>query len=204
MGATGGLLVAILVWAQSADEGLSVFAPHDGTGIATAEIARRRNAKPLPKGWQALWRVGDTGLFFDDLDEGRSVITCRCNNDAAILKFPVDVSLDDSVHLNWSWRITTLPSSVAEDTLATHDYLSIAVEFDNGQDMTYLWSSRLPTGVAFRCPIPWWDKHETHIVRRTGESMLGRWIDESQCILEDYKAAVAGPLPSRIVGVWLD
>jgi hypothetical protein len=96
-----------------------------------------------------------------------------------------------------------LPSTVGEDTLATHDYLSMAIEFDNGQDMTYLWSSSLPVGAAFRCPMPWWDKHETHIVRRTGTNELGSWINESQPILEDYKKAVALPLPSRIVGIWL-
>ena len=30
--------------------------------------------------------------------------------------------------------------------MITHDYLSIAVEFDNGQDLTSLWSSALPVG----------------------------------------------------------
>jgi hypothetical protein len=56
------------------------------------------------------------------------------------------------VKFDWSWRVTTLPSLVGENTLGTHDYLSIAVEFDNGQDMTYLWSSSLAVGNAFRCP----------------------------------------------------
>lgn len=39
-----------------------------------------------------------------------------------------------------------LPSEVREDTLTTHDYMSIAVEFDNGQDITCYWSAELPVG----------------------------------------------------------
>jgi hypothetical protein len=43
---------------------------------------------------------------------------------------------------------------VAEDTLPTHDYLSVAVEFENGQDLSYFWSAALPPESNFRCPIP--------------------------------------------------
>ncbi|MGD0635176.1 MAG: DUF3047 domain-containing protein [Beijerinckiaceae bacterium] len=55
----------------------------------------------------------------------------------------------------------------------------------------------------FDAPSPWWDKHETHIVRRSGQEGLGTWVEESQTVFDDYKTAVGGPLPSRIVGVWL-
>jgi hypothetical protein len=51
-----------------------------------------------------------------------------------------------------------LMSKVREDNLITHDYLSIAVEFDTGQDITYYWSSELPVGAGFRCPIPTLDR----------------------------------------------
>jgi hypothetical protein len=203
-GASGGLLTAVLAWAGAADDGLKAFAARDRTGKTAAELERRASERPVPKGWAALWRVGETQMFFEERDDaGQSRITCRCANDAAILTYPVDVPLDETVRLDWSWRVMTLPSLVSENTLGTHDYLSIAVEFDNGQDMTYLWSSSLPVGTAFRCPIPWWDKHETHIVRRTGVGELGAWIDESQPILEDYKTTVGGALPARIVAVWL-
>jgi hypothetical protein len=204
VGATGGLLVAVLVWSGDIDAGLKAFAAKDATGIAAAELERRAHEKPLPQGWEALWRVGETSMFCEEVDsQGRSTITCRCVNDAAILKRPVDVPLDDTVRLDWSWRVTQLPSPLGEDTLATHDYLSIAIEFENGQDLTYLWSSCLSVGTAFRCPIAWWDQHETHIVRRTGTRELGNWIDESQPILADYRSSVGGPLPKRIVGIWL-
>ncbi len=204
VGATGGLLVAVLVWSDSVDDGLSAFAAKDSTGIAAAELQRRASHKPLPPGWEPLWRLGATSVFSQEVDQhGRAVIACRCANDAGILKYPLDVVIDDTTRLDWSWRVTRLPSRFGEDTLATHDYLSIAIEFDNGQDMTYLWSSSLPVGASFRCPIPWWDQRETHIVRRSGTSELGIWVDESQPILEDCSRAIAPPPPRRIVGLWL-
>lgn len=203
-GATGGLLVAVLAWSGNADEGLRAFSAKDETGAARAELERRANEKPNPKGWVPLWRLGETKMFCEEIGEdGQPHISCRCINDGAILKRPLDFPLDRSVRLDWSWRIKTLPSRLAEDTLATHDYLSMAIEFDNGQDLTYLWSSCLPVGAAFRCPIPWWDKHETHIVRRSGPEGLGTWIDESQPVFDDYQTAVGGPLPNRIAGIWL-
>jgi hypothetical protein len=52
-------------------------------------------------------------------------------------------------------------------------YLSIAVEFENGQDLTYYWSAALPEETAYRCPLPWWDRHETHIAMRSGSAGLG-------------------------------
>jgi len=202
-GASGGLLVAALVWSGNPDSGLEAFGACDTSGIAKAERARRANEKPLPRGWTPLWRVGDTRMFREEIEDGRAHIEYRCDNDAAILKYPLDAPLRSDTRLAWSWRIERLPSEHPENILPHHDYLSIAVEFENGQDLTYYWSVGLPVGSSFRCPISWWDKHETHIVRRSGPQGLGQWISEEQPILDDYRKAVGGELPKRIVGVWL-
>ena len=203
-GASGGLLVAALAWSGNIDAGLEAFAARDTSGIAESERARRANEKPLPTGWQPLWRVGHTRMFHEAAEpDGKRLIVCRCDNDAAILKYPVDVPLTGNTRLAWSWRIERLPSEHPENTLPNHDYLSVAVEFENGQDLTYYWSHSLPVGSSFRCPISWWDKHETHIVRRSGAQGLGQWISEEQQILPDYEKAVGGTLPKRVVGVWL-
>ncbi len=202
-GASGGLLVAALVWSGNPDAGLEAFGARDTSGIGKIERARRAQEKPLPKGWAPLWRVGDTRMFREESQDGRAHIACRCDNDAAILKYPVDVPLTSDSRLAWSWRIERLPSEHPENILPHHDYLSIAVEFENGQDLTYYWSAGLPVGSSFRCPISWWDKHETHIVRRSGPQGLGQWTSEDQVILPDYQKAVGGEVPKRIIGVWL-
>ena len=57
--------------------------------------------------------------------------------------------------------------------MLTHDYLSVALEFDDGQDLTWYWSSALPLGFAYRCPLKHWRHRETHVVARTGAADLG-------------------------------
>ena len=111
---------------------------------------------------------------------------------------------------SWVFVALTFVALFVENVRATkirghtvNDYLSIAVEFDNGQDLTYLWSATLPVGTSFRCPFPWWNERETHHVIRSGPAGLGRWQEETQPLLADYERAIGGPPPSRIVAVWL-
>ena len=202
--AAGVFTVAVLVWKGSADDGLGYFAAADKSGIASGERARLISPARLPRGWENLWRVGESEVYREPFEvKERQHIACRCSADGGIIKHPLDLPLDGTTRLAWDWRMIALPSKVKEDITPTHDYLSIAVEFDNGQDLTYIWSSALPLGTSFRCPLPWWDKRETHQVVRSGENELGRWLEEEQPLLADYERAVGGPLPSRVVGVLL-
>jgi len=56
---------------------------------------------------------------------------------------------------------------------------------------------------VFQCPLPWWDQRETHWVLRSGTQQLGQWLAERRSLLADYRAAIGGPDPQRVVGVWL-
>jgi hypothetical protein len=204
-GASGLLVVAVAAWSGGAPQGLAAIAAADTSGLAQREHSRLAAPVHTPPGWHHLWRLGEGEVYSQAAARGNepAQLCCRTAQDVGILQYPVDVALDESTRLSWAWRVTQLPSAVAENTLHTHDYLSIAVEFDNGQDLTYLWSSELPVGTAFRCPLPWWDRIETHQVVRSGSADLGRWLDQSQTILADYRKAVGGTEPRRIVAVWL-
>ena len=78
----------------------------------------------------------------------------------------------------------------------------MAVEFDNGQDITYHWSPELPIETFYRCPFPTWNKRETHLVVRSGKEGLGEWFSEKRKLYEDYKMAIGDP-PQKIIRVWL-
>jgi len=202
--ASGAFAVAILVWKGAADDALARFAAFDESSLGLAEHARLLAPVEAPRGWRALWRTGATEVYraaFEATDAPR--IVCCCADDAGIIKYPADIPLDETTRLSWRWRVTALPSNVNEDDAATHDYLSIAVEFDNGLDLTYMWSASLPVGTSFRCPLPWWIKRETHQVVRAGRTELGRWLAEEQPVLADYARAIGGAPPARIIGVWL-
>ena len=196
-----GTLSALLVrWAPGADPdaALGETAASDPDGLAAAELRRRATAVPEPEGWRHLWSIGASAIF----DGTRGGIACATHADVGILQRDVDAPLTDATRLRWSWRVDELPSALAEDTLPTHDYLSIALEFDNGQDLTWHWSAELASGYAYRCPIPSWKARETHLVIRSGCADLGRWLTEERAVRRDYAAAV-GPPPGRIVRVWL-
>lgn len=202
---SGGLTVAAIRWREDMHAQLRTASENDP---ALFEAALKRLEAPVktPEGWHYLWRLGEGELYSpgretaDDAGE----ICCHTHGDVGILQYPTDQPLSPSTRLQWSWRADQLPSQVGEHIDLTHDYLSIAVEFDNGLDLTYMWSATLPHDTVFQCPLPWWKERETHwVIRRAGDDPLGTWLEESRNIAEDYDVAIGGPRPERIVGIWL-
>src|SRR5262249_2389668 len=130
-------------------------------------------------------------------------IHVHTHRDVGILQCPIEATLDDTTSLDWRWLVKSLPSSLPEHIQPTHDYLSIAVEFDNGQDLTYFWSAELPVHTVFKCPLAWWSERETHWVLRSGSEGLGQWQSETRKLKSDYEQAIGGALPQKVVRVWL-
>ena len=202
--AAGGFTVLVIRWRADAAQGLRELAQRTGPAarFAEEELQRLRNPVVVPEGWRYLPSLGDAGVFSRVNTPGAAVIRCQCDNDAMILQRSLEAPFTPDTRLRWSWKVESLPSARAEDSLATHDYLSLAVEFDNGQDLTYLWSAALEPERSFRCPVASWRQRETHIVIRSGHEGLGRWIDEERDLWRDYQNAIGSP-PARIIAVWL-
>ncbi|HVB83057.1 MAG TPA: DUF3047 domain-containing protein [Candidatus Binataceae bacterium] len=197
----GGFEVLVILWRLDPEVGLRRLTA--GGGAAAREFADELAALPnptrTPPGWKYLWEVGDAEAFKVTED---NTIHCEIADDAAILQRAVSAPFTPATRLRWSWKVERLPSRRAEDSVANHDYVSLAVEFDNGQDLTYLWSAALDPEFSYRCPISSWRNRETHLVIRTGSGELGRWIDEEREVWRDYQRAIGTP-PARIVAVWL-
>ena len=161
---------------------------------------------PAPQGWSYLPELGAKDIFqlvprpASGPAPQMHVLTQR---DVGILTRPASLPLDAATTLSWRWKMTRLPSAVAEDVTPGHDYFSIAVKFDNGQDLTYMWSAVLPVEHGFRCPLRNWKDRETHVVVRSGQGDFGRWLAEERNVLADYARHVGGPPPARITEVWL-
>lgn len=197
----GGYTIAVLSWPAPAGETLARAADLDAPLFSPLHEQLARPSHP-PAGWHYLWRLGEGRIFVpDDAKAGR--VCCHTHADVGILQFPVTHELSEESRLDWRWCVEQLPSRLPEHTAPTHDYLSIAVEFENGLDLTYMWSVSLPEGTIFQCPLPWWDQRETHWVVRSGHRQLGEWLNESRPLLADYRRAIGGPDPSRVVAVWL-
>ena len=202
-GVTGAIEALVIRWRGDARAGLEVLSAVDpGEPLVAAELERLGALTVRPAGWNYLWFLGQSDVFGAVRSEGRHSIECRCEDDVAILRRPIDLPLGLDTELRWRWKIDRLPSTKPEDQLLQHDYLSIALEFDNGRDLTWFWSSSLPVETSFACPIPQWTPRETHLVVRSGSAGLGEWHSERRRVRADYAASIGEP-PQRIVAVWL-
>lgn len=198
---TGTLTAIVVRWPPGTDprEALASVASRDQSGLCAAEAARLANPPQRPPGWHPHPSTGQEEIWAP-VDQG---VSLNCNDSAGILRHRADAPLTPTLRLRWSWRIDELPSQLPEDTKITHDYVSIALEFDDGQDLTWQWSSALPEGFSYRCPLDYWRKLETHVVVRTGSTNLGSWVDDERYVLADHRAAIGGPAPARVVNAWL-
>jgi len=200
----GEYLVLLIRWPGTARQGLArLLEAGDVDGRIAGEVERIDQGDTRPRDWQYYWAVGDAEVFQDGTcKDGTRCIDCHTHQDAAILQYDVGMPLTPDTEISWQWRIDALPSDLREDAVPSHDYLSIAVEFDNGRDITYYWSGALPAGTGYDCPLPGWKGREYHVVVRSGPDGLGAWHDERRNLHQDYRNYMGEP-PGRIVRVWL-
>ena len=203
---SGGLSVCVLKWSPAVDATAAIRRCARDTrvpGLVLAEVDRLDEPVPVPEHWEYLWYVGPAEIYRTATRaDGRPTLCCHTHGDAGILHREARLPLVPGTRLAWSWRVDELPSDLAEDTLPSHDYLSIAAEFDDGQDLTYYWSAALPVGAVYRCPLPTWKHKETHVVVRSGRAGLGQWFDEERDLCADYRRIIGGPA-REVVRVWL-
>ncbi len=201
---SGELRVLVVRWSDDYASGLDrLRRGGDPSGRIENELQRIQGGDTTPDGWYYLWHIGPGEIYREDSERtDRPCILCQTHGDVAILQRDVDLALEEDAEISWRWCVNQLPSTLREDTIASHDYLSLAVEFDNGRDITYYWSATLPVGAGYDCPLPNWKGKEFHVVVRSGLSGLGKWHDERRSLHTDYLKYMGEP-PARIVRVWL-
>jgi Protein of unknown function (DUF3047) len=197
----GSLEAWLVAWKGTPASGLAAIARVDPTWFITSEMVRVAAPLAPPSGWSYLIETGEADIFSAGTEDA-PVIRLDADDDQGIITYPAAILLTPDTTLSWRWRGEVLPSDLAEDTVHTHDYFSIGTEFDNGRDLTWIWSSSLPCDYHFQCPTKAWTQRETHWVVRTGTAALGEWQHEQRNVFADVAAAM-GPPPSRIVRVWL-
>jgi hypothetical protein len=191
-----------LLWKGDAATGLASLAAHGdvGGGLLATEIARLKRGRKLPDGWADHFSLGGGAEVFGRAENGE--IICESIGGASIIERPLPLPLASRPKLGWRWKVDQLPSAVAEDQAPFHDYLSIGVKFEDGQDLTYFWSAALPAGKVFRCPLAGWSKVETHMVVDSGTAGIGSWRELERDIVADYAAHIGGSAKA-ISHIWL-
>ncbi|MEO9223169.1 MAG: DUF3047 domain-containing protein [Mycobacteriaceae bacterium] len=196
----GCFALAVIAWHTDPTAALAAAASADPDLFgACAE----RAASGSPPGWHYHPRLGAADIFRHHPQAPPAEIDCHTHGDVGILCLSTDVAITEDLRMSWSWLVTSLPSALPENIEPTHDYLSVAVEFDDGRDLSWMWSAQLAEGTVFRCPLAYWRDRETHLVIRTGNDRLGQWITERRSLADDIHYALTPPYPRRVTAIWL-
>ncbi|MGR8950280.1 MAG: DUF3047 domain-containing protein [Gammaproteobacteria bacterium] len=200
---SGGISVILVRWHNSSvKDVLSLNNYLPTPALLVAERTRiRRNYSP-PPGWQYLTATGSNEIFHARTVNGRPLINVDAHNAQGIIRYPVEIPLTDELRLHWEWRLDEHPSIGPEDQARFHDYVSVATEFDNGRDLTWIWSRHLNRDHHFHCPVKDWSQRETHYVVRTARDCTTSWVAECRNIFTDVEVSQGIP-PAKIVAVWL-
>lgn len=114
--------------------------------------------------------------------------------------------------LKWRWRVHELPkesderyedekNGVKSDS-AAGVYIYFHKEGQEPQIIKYVWSETLPVNtLPFQSPASKDEFAPFIVVKRSGIEKLGRWIEETTNIYEDFKKLYPGKEPPRIVGM---
>lgn len=104
---------------------------------------RARPARARHDPWRRSPAVGGAALrnLVATIAADARLVTVTANRHPWTRTAPVVIADEDVTCL---WRVDDLPSRLAGDTTLTHDYLSEALEFDDGCDRTRYWSSNQP------------------------------------------------------------
>lgn len=195
--------VLMLVWERKPRNGLlQLIDKGISHPLILTEVQRLKSPVQLTNGWYSMWLFGDNEIFQLHDHHHHTELSVYTHKDVGILQKDVDVPLRKGTSVSWEWIVNELPSQKHEDTPFTHDYLSIAFEFDDGQDLTYMWSAGITKETHFRCPLPRWSAIETHLVVRNDKNLLGQWLREKRDIFTDYHNAIGGSA-KRITRVWI-
>lgn len=180
--------------------------------LAVQELERiKHDAHPsVPEDWKLLWFLGTSSIYSLREYEGRPCMHCKPYQNVGILQKSLEPPIPflRNTRVSWDWLISSLPSRLREDLTISHDYLSIAFEFENGRDLTYTWSWELPKEYGYWCPLPAWADREYHVVIRSGTDELGKWLHEERDLHGDYVKYVEEgedngvQLPQQIIKVW--
>lgn len=199
---SGNLEVIIIVWKHNVMNGLKKLASDNDSALLSEALAQLQHPVTTPLGWDYLKDTGISDIYSIDAKDNNKCIALNATDDQGILRKPIDFDVSPSTQLQWDWKLLEHPSLNKEDEARYHDYISVAAEFDNGRDLTWIWSSQLDIDHYFDCPIKSWSARETHYVIRKGAEQKNEWLSESRNLYKDVVKSMKF-IPNKVTAIWL-
>lgn len=140
--------------------------------------------------WQKKSFKGETRYTFDDTS-GQRALLANSQGAASGLYREIQVDLNRTPWLNWSWRVDKVLQGIDERDKTGDDYparvyvvVSGGSAFWKTRSLVYVWSSQQPLGAT-------WNNAFTDNARvmalRSGTQDAGRWVSEKRDIRADFQ-----------------
>ena len=140
--------------------------------------------------WEKQAFSGETSYVLDSIDK-RHVLKANSNASASGLIRKIEVDLNKTPYMNWSWKVETVLSNVEETTKAGDDYparvyivVSDGFFFWQTRALSYAWASRQPKGSSW---LNAFTDNATMVAVQSGDERVGEWVQEKRNILDDIK-----------------
>lgn len=141
-------------------------------------------------GWEEKSFVGNTHYSLSQ-DMGKTVLKAQTSATASGMFYKVDIDLNKTPYLNWSWKVDNIYQGNNERSKTGDDYpariyvvVSGGLFFWKTRAINYVWSSNQAIGTH-------WENAYTGnaqmLAIQSGNDHLGQWQTEKQNIREDLK-----------------
>jgi hypothetical protein len=162
------------------------------TATITSASMHKIDVLTLPdiSDWEKKEFSGETSYQLVSIDN-RHALRARSNASASGLVRKIEVDLNKTPYMNWSWKVDAILDNVDETTKAGDDYparvyivVSDGFFFWQTRALSYSWASKQAKGSSW--PNAFTD-NATMVAVQSGEERVGEWVQEKRNILEDIK-----------------
>jgi hypothetical protein len=159
----------------------------------------RKASQTVPADWELVVKTGEAQLQLVPDTPGQ-VLQLRSNQASFALQKQVNLPLQKTPYLTWSWKVTEIPTGGDFRQARTDDQAAqLIVAFSSWRFIAYIWDSTVPKGTASAAPAPPLRKIFA-LVLQSGRQALGTWITETRNLVEDYTQMFGEP-PETLDGL---
>tara|TARA_B100000315_G_scaffold259705_1_gene316786 strand:+ start:955 stop:1530 length:576 start_codon:yes stop_codon:yes gene_type:complete len=142
-------------------------------------------------GWKEQRFKGKTTYTFVQVDGKHALMAKSAGSASGLYKF-VDIDLNKTPYLNWSWRITNTLQGLDELTKSGDDYPARIYVifrqrmgiFRHNRLLNYVWSSNQPINSSWQSA---YSRHSMVIAVQSKTANRGQWVTHKRNIRSDYR-----------------
>lgn len=140
----------------------------------------------VPRDWQLKEKAGRADFALVQSD-GVHALQLRSANSSFSFQRRVQADLKEYPLLSWKWKVTQLPQGGDFRRSKTDDEAAqLFVAFSRTRAIVYVWDTSAPQGLMENATAPPFMSIKAVVVR-SGPAELGKWINETRNVYEDYK-----------------